>query len=147
MKNIVVFLSLIVMSCSTNAPKPEATTEAWHEQHDTTTVKTAASLQLNKGAKWKTDAPTSKNVAAMVTVLKDSSNLGVANKARLEKQLQMRIDTLVRECRMEGPDHDALHVWLQQVLQDLKEMKDGSDYPKSLAYLKKDVENFYVFFE
>ena len=74
--------------------------------------------------------------------------MGQHNRAKLTKQLQIRIDTLVQQCKMKGPDHDALHVWLEQVLHDLQEVKAGDhDYQKSYAALKRDVENFYVFFE
>ena len=69
-----------------------------------------------------------------------------ANRAQLTKQLQVTIDTLVQQCRMKGPDHDALHVWLQQVQHDLQEVKTEShEYQKAYGLLKKDVESFYVF--
>ena len=49
---------------------------------------------------------------------------------------------------MTGPDHDALHLWLEQVLHDVKAIKEGDDDHQNLyAALKKDVENFYVYFE
>jgi hypothetical protein len=30
---------------------------------------------------------------------------------------------MVKECKMQGPDHDALHVWLEPLMEDNKEMK------------------------
>lgn len=136
------------MACSNNVSQGEANDIRKQDKHDTSASAVHNSLQLNKGAKWKSDEATSKNVAAIVNVINDSSNMGPNNRAQLTKQLQIRIDTLVQQCKMKGPDHDALHVWLEQVLHDLKEMKAGDhEYEKSYGALKKDVESFYVFFE
>ena len=148
MNKILISLSLFVMACSNNVSQSEATDKGDQENHNATASVVHNSLQLNKGAKWKADEATRKNVAAFVTVINDSSNMGRTNLAQLTKQLQIRIDTLVQQCKMKGPDHDALHVWLEQVLHDLQEVKAGDhDYQKSYAALKRDVENFYVFFE
>ena len=136
------------MACSNNVSQAEATDTGEQEKHDTTASVVHNSLQLNKGAKWKAYEATRKNVAAFVNVINDSSNMGQNNRVQLTKQLQIRIDTLVQQCKMKGPDHDALHVWLEQVLHDLREVTAGDhDYQKSYAALKRDVENFYAFFE
>ena len=136
------------MACSNNVSQAEATDAGEQEKHDATASVVHNSLQLNKGVKWKADEATRKNVAAFVNVINDSSNMEQNNRGQLAKQLQIRIDTLVQQCKMKGPDHDALHVWLEQVLHDLREVKAGDhDYQKSYAALKRDVENFYAFFE
>ena len=148
MNKILISLSLFIMACSNNASQVEATDSSEQEKHNATTTAAHNSLQLNNGAKWKADDDTRRNVAAVVNVINDSSNMGQNNRAQLTKQVQIRIDTLIRQCRMKGRDHDALHVWLEQVLHDLKEVKaEDHDYQKSYAALKKDVESFYVFFE
>ena len=147
MNKILISLSLFIMACSNNVSQAEAT-DTEQEKHDATTSVVHNSLQLNKGAKWKADEATRKNVAAVVNVINDSSHMGPNNRTQLTKQLQIKIDTLVQQCKMKGPDHDALHVWLEQVLHDLQEVKaEDHDYQKSYAALKKDVESFYVFFE
>lgn len=145
MNKILVILSLFILACSNNATRVEANNEREHEQHDTS----ATALQLNNGARWKTDEATRRNVAEMVKLINDSSNIGKENIAQLSQHLQTRIDSLVQECKMKGPDHDALHIWLEQVLHDLKRVKKeaNGDYQTSYAALKQDIERFYVFFE
>jgi hypothetical protein len=126
----------------------EATDKSQQEKHDTTSSKDQASAQMNKGSRWKADDVTKKNVAAMVTVINDSSNIGDNKRAQLAKQLQTRIETLLQECKMKGPDHNVLHAWLEQVLHDLKEMKgEDEEYKKLYVVLKKDIESFYILFE
>lgn len=147
MNKILISLSLLVMACTNNVSQVK-TTPSEQEKHDATTNVLHDSLQLNNGARWKADDATRKNVAAIVSVINDSSNMGQNHRAQLTRQLQIRIDTLVQQCRMTGPDHDALHVWLQQVLHDLKELKTGDhDYQVSFDALRQDVDSFYVFFE
>src|SRR5688572_22618879 len=112
MNRMLIILSLFVMACSNNVSQVETAKEDEHEHHDAAMAKPIA-LQLNNGARWKTDEATSKNVAAMVKLINDTSTIGEKNRAQLTKQLQTRLDTLVQQCKMKGPDHDALHVWLQ----------------------------------
>jgi hypothetical protein len=146
MNKVLVAVSLFVIACSGNVSQREATHNG--EGHNPTTAEAPIALQLNNGAKWKTDETTRKNVASMVKVINDGSNTGKKDKAQLMRQLQSRIDTLVQECKMKGPDHDALHVWLEQVLHDLKAVKEkDSQYAELYIVLKKDVESFYAYFE
>ncbi|MGZ3952200.1 MAG: hypothetical protein ACXVBZ_12445, partial [Flavisolibacter sp.] len=66
--------------------------------------------------------------------------------ASLSARLQTRLDTLVQQCKMTGPAHEALHSWLKPVLHDTKELKEGK-YDQNYAQLKKDVQSFYDFFD
>jgi glycyl-tRNA synthetase beta subunit len=106
-------------------------------------------LQLNNNARWKTDGDTRRNVTAMVEVMNDTTNIGNNRSEQLIAQMQDRIDTLVQQCKMKGPDHDALHLWLQQVKHDLKRIQEegGEGYEQFYAALKRDVKSFYVYFE
>jgi hypothetical protein len=141
MNKILMILTLFAIACSDNA---RVTAKRGHEQEDTIT-EVRSPLRLNNGARWKTDEATRKNVAAIVKVMNDSNNFGTLNRSELKKQLQVRIDTLVQQCKMDGPDHEALHLWLSQVIQDINGEK--LDDAKWHADLKKDVDSFYVFFE
>jgi hypothetical protein len=141
-KIIAVLTSLFFFACTnTSQEKVESATE---REHSDSTSK----LQLNNGAKWKTDEATRKNVAAIVLVVNDSSYATGKNRAQFANQLQVKIDTLVQQCKMTGPDHDALHLWLDKILHDVKEIKENEDeYDKKNAALKKDVESFNDYFE
>ena len=144
MNKILIILSFLLIACSNNKTKDNASHKDQHEESEVTST----SLKLNNGAKWKSDDATRKNVAAISKIINDSSR-DVNNRPQLVKLLQARIDTLVMQCKMKGPEHDALHVWLNQVLHNLKELKESGEgeYEKSYAALKKDVDGFYDFFE
>ena len=146
MEKLLIILSIIAISCS----NPEGQQEtSGHEHHDMGKPEHAPSMQLNNGAKWKTDEATRKNVKVLIEILNDSNNSHLNSRTELVQKMQAGIDSLVRQCRMSGPDHDALHVWLNQVQQDLKKIKEYKDdnYKTLYATLKKDVERFSLFFE
>jgi len=148
MKRIMAILSFFLIACSNNVL--EANKKNEHELHDATPANGKAALQLNNGARWKTDDATRNNVAAMMKVINDNS-ADAANKmagSQLAAQLQLRIDTLVAQCKMKGPEHEALHVWLEGVLHTLKELREADDeYQNSYAALRTRVESFYTYFE
>jgi hypothetical protein len=107
-----------------------------------------ATVPLNSGAKWKADEATMKNVAAMVQVVSDSTYEDAEKRKQLYTNLKAKTDTLVKECSMKGAEHDALHVWLEKVLEDLKKLKEeDGEYNEAYAALKKDIANFYQSFE
>ena len=98
--------------------------------------------------KWKADDATRKNVAALTRVVNDDRYADEKMRAQLITDLQGEIDNLVKECTMKGPDHDALHVWLEQVLQDVKALKEPkNEYAEAYAALRRDVDGFSDAFE
>lgn len=86
----------------------------------------AAALTLNNGQKWKADAHTSENVTALLAVAREfagGAHAGLTDYEVLGNELQQGLDKMIRECRMEGVDHDALHLWLEPLLVNMSELK------------------------
>ena len=143
MKQLLIIFLAVFVSCTNQAAPEQQENKSAHDHMDT-----LATTPLNNGNKWKADEVTKKNVAAMAQVLADTKYAEASNSKLLYTNLQARIDTLVKECGMKGPEHDALHVWLEKVLKDLKEVKEGDDeYNEAYATLRKDVASFYQSFE
>ena len=143
MKKLVIILTVAFTACTSQVKTEEHGKESSKEQHNSATA-----IQLNNGSKWKADEATKRNVDAMMQVVSDSSYADAAKRKELSAQLQSNIDTLINQCRMKGPDHDALHVWLEKVLKDMKELKEGDDeYSEVYTALKKDIASFDMFFE
>lgn len=143
MKQLLIMVLAACISC---------TSQQTAEQHENNTSNDnqdeVVTVPLNSGAKWKADEATKKNVAAMVQVVSDSTYADAGKRKQLCANLKTKIDTLVKECSMKGAEHDALHVWLEKVLKDLKELKEDDDeYSEAYAALKKDIANFYQSFE
>lgn len=143
MKPLMITMLAALLSCTSQPSADQQATKNAHSHEDT-----VATAPLNSGTKWKADEATRRNVAAMVQVVADTAYANAANSRQLYQNLQAKVDVLVKECSMKGADHDALHVWLEKVLKDMKEIKEGEDdYPKAYEALKKDVNSFYESFE
>jgi len=141
MKQLLLILLVAFASCTSR----QGAEQRENETHNDNTV---ATVPLNSGAKWKANEATKKNVAAMVEIISDSAYADATKRKELYTNLKAKIDTLVKECSMKGAKHDALHVWLEKVLSDLKELeKNDNEYSEAYTALKKDVENFYQSFE
>jgi len=141
MKKLLLILLVAFVSCTSRQG-------AEQQENKTENENTVATVSLSSVAKWKADEATRNNVATMVQIITDSAYADAAKRNELYTNLTAKIDTLVKECSMKGAGHDALHVWLEKVLSDLKELKKGDNkYNEAYTALKKDVENFYQSFE
>lgn len=143
MKQLLILLAVAIASCTNPQPakQPENNIESHSDEH-------GATLSLNNGAKWKADDVTKKNVADLVQIINDPAYAGVATREQLYTRTQAKIDTLINQCTMKGPDHEALHAWLGKVLTDVRELKNADhEFDAAYAALKKDVESFYQYFE
>lgn len=143
MKSILIIVLAAFISCTSQPSTEQQENKTANENKDR-----VATTPLNNGTKWKADEATKKNVAAMVQVVADTTYADASKRKLLYTNLQARIDTLVKECSMKGAEHDALHVWLEKVLKDLKEVKEDDDeYNEAYAALKKDIAVYYQYFE
>lgn len=112
-------------------------TEADHEHAapgGETTLATGVP-QLNDGAKWEADASTNENVANLKSIIdrfKTNTDPAVEDYHAFQASFTDGISKMVKECKMQGADHDALHVWLEPLMKDNKEMKE-LDSKESLA--------------
>lgn len=125
MKRIIsgLLCSCFLFACNQNSDKAD------HREHlDTASVQ--QQLTLNNGAKWKADSITNHNVLILKTV---ADNFKIkpfpsSNDYRiLSSNLSNALNQMIEQCKMTGPDHEALHHWLEPVLEKNKELKNISD--------------------
>lgn len=139
LKLITASLLLFTVSCSNNQPKSE-TPET--EPHAIETNQTK--LELNNGQKWKLDDATRRNVNEIKTYIAQATH---ANGELSGEELQRKADKLIKECRMSGPDHDAIHVWLGPFLQHVQALKTNRDAESASHALNEDIKTFDTYFE
>lgn len=137
--------TFLFASCNNNAASVQE--EAHH--HD----QAATELALNNGQKWKSDVATSKNVDFLKTTVDNftaNEAPALSNYHTLGNDLGEGLNKMVKECKMSGPDHDALHVWMEPVLKQsnqLKTVADTSEAKLIYAALKQRIELYPQFFE
>ncbi|HRF19060.1 MAG TPA: hypothetical protein PK977_12880, partial [Chitinophagaceae bacterium] len=64
--------------------------------------------------------------------------------------LQSGLDKMISECRMKGPDHDALHKWLEPLIGQVKKLNETEKPEESaqqLTAITQQIQLYFQFFE
>jgi hypothetical protein len=86
-------------------------------------------LALNNSAKWKADSTTNnsvKNLLAIIEVFSSGADKSLTGYKKAADDLQQGLDKMISECKMQGPDHDALHKWLEPLIGQVATLKQAS---------------------
>ena len=149
MKKILAMLILpgFLLAChsknESNAAVEPATENHGHDDH-------ASGLVLNNGAKWKADSSTIGNVDLLQKVVSGAKKESLENYLQTAAQLEAGLNKMVSECKMQGADHDALHLWLEPLMKrskDLKKATTAGDAATLLNEIDKQVNLFSQYFE
>lgn len=142
-KLLILFFAAIIMSCGNNIDHESHVTNNDKEKHDQHMQ--PAALSLNNGSKWKLDAPTRDNIAEIKTYVSDSSHF--TDHIKGYEGLKKQTDNLIKECRMSGPDHDALHVWLSPFIKDVERLNKPGEEREAYVAISNHLREFDVYFE
>jgi hypothetical protein len=117
-----------------------------HQEHESRAV----ALALNNGAKWKADSSTKSNVALLQSIAASAKKEKLEGFHATAEQLQEGLNKMVKECRMKGEDHEALHKWLEPLIETTKDLKKqtAAEYAAaSLKEIEKQLGIFSQYFE
>ena len=157
MKNIKKILSIIaiaglLLACNSNKEQGKNTgPESASDQHEHS--ENGSELVLNNGAKWKADSVTNNNVTDLHTIADNFRILPSPSAGEyqiLSNDLNNALNKMIKECKMTGPDHDALHQWLEPVLKETNELKNVSDTAtarKSFKDIGQRIDQYHNYFE
>jgi len=104
---------------------------------------------LNNGAKWKADSITVLNVSLMQSTISSAQKESPLDIRKTAALLQDGLNKMVTECKMKGPDHDALHHWLEPLLEKTKALKKATSIEQAsviLSELEKQMNLFAQYF-
>ena len=143
MKRILVlfFGAGILLGCNSNVANHE---EASTHANDTFQVEAQKNkeLSLNNEIKWNSDESTNENVKELKTIIDNfnqEKETEISGYKMLATDLQNSLNRLIKECRMKGPDHDALHLWLEPVLKDVNSL-NGATSSEEAAELFNSID-------
>ena len=94
------------------------------------TINQATALSLNNGAKWQADSVTNNNVAYLKKIadnFRTKPHHSVNDYQTLSTDLNNELNKMIQQCKMTGPDHEALHHWLGPILKETTELKNITD--------------------
>lgn len=144
---ILLMLAGLWWACN-SVPSPTDENPSGDDQHSH-----AVGLMLHNGQKWKADTSTNENVASLCTIARDfagETHIGLTDYEALGSGLQKGFDKMIRECRMEGAGHDALHLWLEPLLVSVSELKRADNTisaEKIFAAIHERLELYTQYFE
>ena len=110
--------------------------------HNAAADKHHVSLSLNNGVKWRSDENTRVHAAKL------NAQLAAFNKRQspaheeyqtFASEMQNELNGLISDCNMKGAEHDALHSWLEPVLEHVRKLKEtesasqGADIVRELT--------------
>lgn len=140
-------LSILAISCSNDQQKGTKTEtvpeEAKHE-HEAAKEK----LELNNGAKWKADISTNnnvKNLQAIVEKFNSGADKSIGAYTSTAAELQAGLDKMIAECKMKGPDHDALHKWLEPLIGNVAKLKKTTNEQEAAGIIKEIDEHLNLY--
>lgn len=138
-----------LIACKQAETKKEQDTTTEHAHHKAE----APALTLNNGAKWNSDESTNKNVGDLETIMhrwRENKAKTLADYQTAGNELQSALDKMIRECRMKGPDHDALHLWLEPLLKNVNDIKMATNESKAenvFHEIDERIKNYHLYFE
>ena len=155
MKKIIwlLIISSSIWSCGNSSSDSKPLTPAVHAEDHQHQDSSVTKLALNAGVKWKSDSSTQNNVLLLSTTLDNFNSSGDRNLEayhNLALDLQRGLSKMVNECKMKGPEHDALHVWLQPLMGQVRDLKKSSDVAGGATLteaLQGQLKEYYIYFQ
>ena len=152
---IAILLAFSLLACTNEKKFPfnsTTKTEGAHGHLDGEEAP-ADGLTLNNGNKWQTDESTwlhAVNLNALVAVFETKEDSDIESYHGFAANMQEELGGLVKDCKMKGADHDALHLWLEPVMKDVNDLKKTAtaDEGKQIAEtLTANVKKFDKYFK
>ena len=155
----VAIISALLVSCNETKHKgSEAleTTEAGHEHHGEDMLSHATDnswvdeIKLDNDKKWDANSETNEGVEKMIVLVNTSEAKTVAGYHALASDLNEVKNFVVKECTMEGPSHDNLHVFLHPLIEKIDALgkvsteEAGAKIKESIL---KNLDGYYTYFQ
>lgn len=107
-------------------------------------------IKLDDGKKWGANLETTQGVENMLELLQASDPETAEDYHVLAAGLNDEKDFVVRECTMEGPSHDNLHVFLHPLIKKidaLSKVSSGGEGAEVTSDIKENLEGYYTYFK
>jgi len=139
MKKILTMLlaTSLLLACNSRNDKENSTASDTATETNQEHAEKVTGLVLNNGSKWKADSTTLLKVALLQNIVSGAKKESLENYNQTAKQLQDGLNKMVSECKMKGADHDALHQWLEPLMEKTKELKNTTATENALVLLSE----------
>lgn len=173
MKKLVLILSsslfIIASACKNNTSK-ETVSESdeiqmeeihahdEHAEHNTSADEELAVLDnswtkeivKDSGKRWNANPETNEGVENMLQLIKETKTETLEEYHQLAAELNEQKNYVVKECTMEGPSHDNLHVFLHPLIDKINALLVVEDLQEAQTLkenTKQNLEKYYDYFK
>lgn len=151
MKQVLTILlaTSLLLACNAGSEKKAGATGPAAENHAEHAEK-AAGLALNNGLKWKADSTTLVNVDLLQKIISGAKKESQENYTQIAVVLQNGLNKMIKECKMKGADHIALHHWLEPLLEKTKALKNANNIDTAritFGEIERQINLFPQYFE
>lgn len=129
----ILFAASNLLACNVHSGHQNDAAGSTNEQHEH--AEEAKPLVLNNGVKWQADSTTLVNAANLQTIIAAAKKESLADYQQTAAALQEGLNKMVAECKMQGADHDALHIWLEPLMEKTKALGKATSAEKSASIL------------
>lgn len=146
----IILVTSLSLACSTGNEKEKTTPTAPVAEIQTDHTENTTGLALNKNKKWKADSTTLLNVKILQKVISVAKNESLENYIKTGEGLQDGLNKMILECKMKGADHEALHQWLEPLMEKTKALKTVTTIENAqqiLSEIEKQINLFSQYFE
>lgn len=162
MKHVIFTLSLLALVSCKDSKNQDTKTETIehsddtqndHQNHETSSVYANAwinEIQNDNGAKWQADTPTNEGVQQLQNTINTQSASTLEDYHQLAKQLNDQKNFVVKNCTMEGPSHDNLHIWLHPLIEKidvLLKIDNVEDAARLTQSIEENINAYYSYFQ
>ncbi|MBX0332314.1 hypothetical protein K3G39_03605 [Pontibacter sp. HSC-14F20] len=128
---IAIFLASLTSMCGTERDLETEHTEVMHEEQV---------LALNGTERWKADEPTNRHMAQLQGMVQEfnlqAENNSAAAYNDLGTSMKAEMQELFKDCRMKGPAHDMLHVYLMPLVEDVNMLAENDEHESETAFAR-----------
>lgn len=138
----------ILYACNNANPPANVVTDSAHTEAAAEHSELVTALSLNHGEKWLSDENTRNHVSKLSDIFSSfgsKSRSGISDYQTLASEVQNELNGLIKDCKMSGPDHDALHLWLEPVLNSTAKLKNVQTMEEAEAIVELLTENIRKF--
>lgn len=154
MKNIFrisigIIITLLAAACSNNSSEQKTVSD---KNNDTASIKMEHSheteetaLTLNNGVKWKADSITNVNVEQLIRITENDKTKTLNDYQEIGNNIQGGINKLVKDCKMQGDDHEALHHWLEPLLKKNDALIKSSSFEQAQKIFQEEKQHLNLY--
>lgn len=148
---MVITISLFLLPACNSNPNSQDTNAKNNINHETKVFDNdEVKPDLNNGIKWKVDSATDANFRVLQNIAEQDLSHDINECHQRGKQLQAGIDKMIKECRMGGPEHEALHHWLEPLIENIRQLQQAESVNHALeihSRIKSQIASFSDIFE